>query len=127
VDLELVNNVLKEDLVKFLKLIQYLIDNFLLKKKNKFIKQKLLKEYYKPIEFSELLKKSLFKNHFINYKSRLSFSIQKNYNLFNLFKTLQRLICLVTLSVKVPNKKFNYSRFYLNKQLNKLTISNTLK
>lgn len=72
---------------------------------------------------------SLGRNHGIDPIDRLSYLSRDTYlnNLYFKWSTFQKLTCLISLSTKVPSKSYNYSRFFLNKQLNKLVISNTLK
>jgi hypothetical protein len=101
----------------------------MLKKKYNLNKQLVLK-YNENLNFSnKLLTKSFAENQFLNPLIRLSFLVKYDrlINLYNRFSSLQKLQCLISLSNKVPNKSYNYSRFFLNKQLNKLTIANTLK
>jgi hypothetical protein len=91
-------------------------------------KQILLKLNYVRKELKLLINKSLFRNHYNNYMFRLSFTIniylhsKKDY-----FLSLQKMFCPYTLSKKVPSRHFLFSRFYLNKKLNYLKISNTYK
>jgi hypothetical protein len=80
------------------------------------------------MELKNIIVKSLFRNHFIHYTHRLSLYISDNLENKNLFfKTYQKLICLYKLESKVPNKKFNFSRFFLNKKLHTLRITNVYK
>jgi hypothetical protein len=99
------------------------------KKKYSLHKQIIIKQGYKENYTENLLKKSLQQNHNLKPLDRLSYFCQdvENLSIWHYFSTYQHLQCLVSLSLKVNDKKFNYSRFFLNKQLNKLTISNTLK
>ena len=98
----------------------------LLKKKNFKKKQLLIRFFFKKIELKKTLKLSLLKNHYNHYEQILSFTFVKNkQNKFLFFKCRQKLICLHTLGKKVPSKKFQFSRFFLNKQLNFLKINNT--
>lgn len=96
-------------------------------KRQRFVlKQRILKFSFKKIELKLLIYKSLLKNHYNDYLFRLSFCI----NIFfidkkNYFKTLQKLVCPFTLEKRVPDKDYNYSRFFLNQNLNSLNISNT--
>lgn len=100
--------------------------------KRKFLKNKqiLLKLKFLNLEFLNLIKKSFFKNQYIYYIDRISINTKKYFffkkSLF-FFKSHQKLLCMITGINKVPNKHYNYSRFYLNKQMNQLTISNTIK
>lgn len=89
----------------------------------------LLKHNYKRLYLGTLLYKSLSKNQYIPAVDRLSYLAREDYvdNLYYKFSTFQKLTCLISLSVKVHHRKYQYSRFFLNKQLNKLSISNTLK
>lgn len=101
----------------------------MLKKKYHLHKQIILKNLI-TLEFSNtILKKSFQENQFLKPLDRISFFVNKDSidNLFTRFNTYQKLYCLVSLSPKVPNKSYSYSRFFLNKQLNKLTLANTLK
>ncbi len=76
-----------------------------------------------------LLNKSLQNNHNIEPLDRISYFSQEEYtdDLYFKWSTFQKLHCLITASPKVHNKSYHYSRFFLNKQLNKLVICNTLK
>jgi hypothetical protein len=98
----------------------------LLKRKKFKKKQILLKLNFLKKELKFLIHKSLLKNHQNHYIFRLSFTI----NLFffskkNYFWGLNKLICPFTLSKKVPDKKYFFSRFFLNTQFESLNISNT--
>ena len=100
--------------------------------KRKLLKHKqiILKLKFLKIEFLNLIKKSFFKNQYIHYINRISINTKKFFyskKSLYFFKTHQKLICMITNIGKVPNKHYNYSRFYLNKQMNQLTISNTIK
>lgn len=101
----------------------------LLKKKYNLQKQLILKHNFKKNYLHNLILKSLSLNHFITPLERISFFSQTWFveNLFHKFASFQKLHCLVSLSNKVPHRKYHYSRFFLNKQFEKLTISNTLK
>ena len=101
----------------------------MLKKKYNFQKQLLIKYNYKRIFIMQLLTGSLLKNHYVDPLNRLSFLAQNDYvdDLYYKYSTYQKLLCLISLCPKVHNKSYNYSRFFLNKQLEKLVISNTLK
>lgn len=91
-------------------------------------KQILLKLIYVKKELKLLMYKSLLRNHYNDYIFRLSFTINKFFHeKKDYFKTLQRMYCPYTLSKKVPSKHYLFSRFYLNKQLNYLKMSNTYK
>lgn len=100
----------------------------MLKKNYNLNKQIILKVEYKDKFILNLIDCSLQKNHFLKPIERISYFTRNHYNnFFSKFSSFQKLQCLITLSPKVHNKKFYYSRFFLNKQLNNLTISNTLK
>lgn len=101
----------------------------MLKKKYTLDKQIAIKINYCEIWLELLLTKSLAENHFLEPSIRLSFFLKttEHFNLFNFFASYQKLHCLITLSPKVPNKSFFYSRFFFNKQLNNLSCANTLK
>lgn len=101
----------------------------MLKKKYNLKKQIILKYNYLKGFFIKLINLSLSVNFSLNPLDRLSYLSQSETtdSLFYKFSTYQKLICLISLSHKVPNRKTNYSRFFLNKQLDKLVISNTLK
>lgn len=101
----------------------------MLKKKYNLNKQISLKVNYLETWLESLLTKSLEQNMFLNPTERISYSLKRadHFDFFNFFATYQKLHCLITLSPKVPNKKFYYSRFFFNKQLNYLTCANTLK
>lgn len=101
----------------------------MLKKRYNLQKQLYLKYNYKKLYLSSLLNASLSTNHYISPVDRLSYLAKEDYvdNLYFKFSTFQKLTCLISLSVKVHSKQYHYSRFFLNKQLNKLSISNTVK
>lgn len=94
-------------------------------------KQLLLKHNYKNQELQLKISKSLLKNHYNHYIFRLSFTFIKDDELLNdscrFFKTYQKLICPFTLGNKVPSHKFLFSRFYINKHINTLKMSNVFK
>ena len=101
----------------------------MLKKRYNLQKQLYLKHNYKSLFQEKLLNASLARNHNVEPADRLSFFAREDFvnNLYYKWSTYQKLTCLVSLSVKVPSRVYHYSRFFLNKQLNKLVISNTLK
>ena len=101
----------------------------MLKKKYNFQKQLFLKHNYRGLFFEKLLTASLAKNHQLEPAERLSFIGRPEHsgNRYFRFATFQKLTCLISLSGKVPSKGYQYARFFLNKQLNKLVCSNTLK
>ena len=101
----------------------------MLKKKNKLQKQLLIKYNYAQLFLENLLNSSLKKNHYLDPLNRISYLVNEDYvnNLFFKFSTYQKLLCPISLSHKVPNKSYMYSRFFLNKQLDKLVIANTFK
>ena len=101
----------------------------MLKKKYNLQKQLFLKHNFKKNFITLLIFKSLKLNHFIAPLERISFFSQSSSSddLFFKFFSFQKLHCLITLSTKVPQRRYHYSRFFLNKQLEKLVISNTLK
>ncbi len=100
----------------------------MLEKRKRFKQNQLiLKLLYIKRELKERILKSLKKNHFNHFEFRLSFTINFFTNKNQYFKTFQKLICPYSLSKRVPNKKFYYSRFFLNKKLNSFNISNVYK
>jgi hypothetical protein len=101
----------------------------MLKKKYNLYKQLFTKHNYRKKYLTLLLVKSLAHNHLLSPLNRISFLSQPDYfdNIFHKFSCFQKLHCLVTLSPKVSNREYFYSRFFLNKQLEKLVVSNTLK
>ncbi len=101
----------------------------MLKKRHQAFKQILFKTSYKNFFLKKLLASSLSTNQLTSpierighFQNRISFE-----NIYSRFCTYQKLYCLISFSNKVANKKFHYSRFFLNKQLNNLVVSNTLK
>lgn len=92
--------------------------------KNYQLKTKLL--FFKK-ELNQKIIMSLKRNHYNNYLFRLSFTFQSFFNKFDYYKTFQRLVCPYSLSKKVPNKHFYYSRFFLNKKLNTFNVNNTFQ
>lgn len=101
----------------------------MLKKNYQFQKQLILKYNYKQDFFWNLLVRSIAMNHYIEPITRISYLATNwtNTDRYRRFATYQKLQCLTTLSFKVPNKSFAFSRFFLNKQLDKLVFANTLK
>lgn len=101
----------------------------MLKKKQQSYRQVLLKVEYKNFFLKKLLALSLSANHFIPPVERIGHFQNKIFfdNIYSRLDSYQKLYCLISFSSKVPNKKFHYSRFFLNKQLNNLVISNTIK
>ena len=100
----------------------------MLEKRKRFKQNQLiLKLKFFKRELKEKIIKSLKKNHYNTPEFRLSFTINWLTNKTQYFKTQQKLVCLFSLSKKVPNKTFNYSRFFLNKKLNSFNINNTFK
>lgn len=101
----------------------------MLKKKYNLQKQLTLKVNYVNHFTFNLLLQSLAENHELSPLNRLSYFMKTldHFNFFFYFATYQKLHCLITMSPKVPNKRYLYSRFFFNKQLNYLTCANTLK
>ncbi len=101
----------------------------MLKKKYNLQKQMYIKHNYKKLYLTSLLYRSLRKNQYIPAVDRLSYLAKEDHvdNLYFKFCTFQKLTCLISLSAKVHHRKYQYSRFFLNKQLDKLSMSNTLK
>lgn len=101
----------------------------MLKKKYKLKNQLYIKVNYTKLYLVDLLSLSLKKNHFIDPLNRISYFGQEDFrdNMYYKFSTFQKLLCLNSLSPKVPNKAYLYSRFFLNKQVDKLFVSNTFK
>ena len=83
--------------------------------------------YYKVFIF-KLISNTFSKNFLLKPLDRLSYlaKLDNTNNLYFNFSTYHKLTCLISLSQKVPNKKCNYSRLFLNKQLDKLVISGGL-
>jgi hypothetical protein len=97
----------------------------MIEKRKKFKKNQIvLKLIFLKFELKKKIKKSLYKNHFNDYLFRLSFTINWLFFKNQYFKTFQKLVCPFSLSKRVPNKNFNYSRFFLNKKLNSFNINN---
>ena len=92
----------------------------------KFIQQ-YIKLIYLKKELLNLIKKSLLCNHFLKPQERLSHTLANELNKNNFFKTYQKLVCPHSLSKKVPDKSFMFSRFFLNKKLNTYYINNVFK
>ena len=100
----------------------------MLEKRKRFKQnQLLLKLKYLKYELKNLLWKSLKKNHFCHYTLRLSINWLWQTDKSFYFKTYQKLICPFSLSKRIPNKNFCYSRFFLNKKLNTFNINNVFK
>ena len=76
-----------------------------------------------------LLSTSFGNNHYILPIDRLSYFARPEtiYDLYYRFSTHLKLTCLVSLSNKVPSKQYRYSRFFFNKQLNKIVLSGVVK
>ena len=100
----------------------------MLEKRKRFKQnQLLLKLKYLKYELKNLLWKSLKKNHFCHYTLRLSINWLWQTDKSFYFKTHQKLKCPFSLSKRIPNKNFSYSRFFLNKKLNTFNINNVFK
>lgn len=100
----------------------------MLEKRKRFKQtQILLKLKFLKYELNQIINKSLKQNHFNNPLFRLSFTLNWQNNKSQYFRTYQRLICPFSLSKRVPNSKFSYSRFFLNKKLNSFNINNVYK
>lgn len=94
--------------------------------RNKHLNKKLIRYHYWYKSKNKLvLNKSFKKNFLVNYKSRISLSIQNRYtNSFHRFYFSQnKLQCFLHYSFSVPNKKVNVSRFFLTKGLERLMFS----
>lgn len=100
-----------------------------LKKKYNFNKQLILKYNKNKTFLTNILLSSLASNHYILPLDRLSYFARPEtiYDLYYRFCTYLKLTCLISLSNKVPNKQYRYSRFFLNKQLNKIVLSGVIK
>lgn len=101
----------------------------MLKKKYNFNKQLILKFNKSKGFLLELLLQSLSSNHYIEPLDRLSFLARAatKDDSYYYYNTYLKLLCLVSLSYKVPNKQFKYSRFFFNKQMSKLVLSGVVK
>lgn len=89
--------------------------------------QTILKLIYLNVELFKLIKKSLLSNHFLKPIVRLSFTVLEKLKKTNFFKTHQKLLCPHSLSKKVPDRSFLFSRFFLNKKFNSYYINNVFK
>lgn len=101
----------------------------LLKKKYNFNNVLILK-YNKNKDFLiNLITNSLSLNHSLKPIDRLSYFARKPEadSLHYKYSTFLKLTCFVSLSNKVPNKQYGYSRFFLNKQMSKLVLSGAVK
>jgi len=100
----------------------------LIKRKRFKQNQLFLKYYFKKIEIHSLITKSLWKNHYFNPLDRFACTVFfSTPSKLEFFPSYQKLICLQLLDKKVPSSKFLFSRFFLNKQLNSLKITNVTK
>lgn len=100
----------------------------MLEKRKRFKQNQLiLKLNFLKTELKRKIIKSLKKNHYNKPEFRLSFTLNWFTIKSEYFLTHQKLICPFSLSKRVPNKTFNYSRFFLNKKLNSFNINNTFK
>lgn len=100
----------------------------MLEKRKRFKKNQLiLKLVFIKNEIKSIINKSLKKNHFLPPLIRLSYNRTWYNSKEQFFKTYQKLICPFSLSKRVPNKHFWYSRFFLNKKLNNFYINNVYK
>jgi hypothetical protein len=84
---------------------------------------------WEPKLTDRLLKKAFATDEYASFENRAPYlmnfsSFRHDYNFFNSYYNS---ICLKTLSVKVPNSKYLYSRFFLNTLYNKATLSNILR
>lgn len=91
----------------------------------KIIKYKLWKTQY----LKNSLIQSFKENHFIKPIERVSFFIgldrQSKHYLF--YKSQNRSQCYLSYSLRVPSAKVQLSRFYLNRGVDKLFLSNYQK
>lgn len=100
----------------------------MLEKRKRFKQNQLvLKLNFLKNELKIKIIKSLKTNHYNNPEFRLSFTLNWFIKKIQYFSSHQKLICPFSLNKKVPNKSFNYSRFFLNKKLNSFNINNTFK
>lgn len=101
----------------------------MLKKKFKAQTQYILvSKYFKNYNFF-LINKSFSNNLSLKLLERIYYlsSSDSFYHNYQFFFTYYNTICLNSLSTKVPNKKYLFSRYFINNQYNKLTMSNILK
>jgi len=101
----------------------------MLKKSYRVKKQNLVKTNFIELELFQLIKDSLSRNNAMTPLDRISYNA-KTLSCFNpksYFSTYQKLLCFYTDNYKVTTRDYNYSRFFLNKQLNKILLSNTFK
>ena len=75
--------------------------------------QQYLKLVYLKNEIFNLIKKSLLSNHFLSPIIRLSYTLTEAFDKEKFFKTYQKLVCPHSLSKKVPDKTFLFSRFFM--------------
>ena len=101
----------------------------MLKKTYFFNKQIALKFNKKILYIYNLILTSFLLNHQLLPINRLSFLGKSNIvdNHFYRYSTHCKLVCPISLSYKVPNKNYQYSRFFFNKQMNKLVLSWVVK
>jgi len=98
----------------------------LIKRKRFKKNQVLLKLRYIKKELKFKIHKSLLKNHYNHYIFRLSFTINLFFfNKNNYFWSLNKLICPYSLCKRVPDRKYFFSRFFLNLNFESLNISNS--
>lgn len=101
----------------------------MLKKKFKIQTQQILSLNKVQNYQDNLLKKSLAHNLFLHYLQRISYLMKFDQfcHDYQFISSYYNLVCINSLSDKVPNKKYLFSRFFINNQYNKLNMSNVLK
>lgn len=96
-------------------------------KRNKAIFKKKIQyiRFYQNTLEKKLLN-SFQKNYKQNYKKRIAFFIKTYYKNRdkNFYRSQNKLFCNISYSHKVPSKKLNHSRFYLNKVSERLILFN---
>lgn len=99
----------------------------LVKKKKFLCKQIFIKKYFLANELLARIKLSLFNNLETNCKSRLLSGMLAREKTRKYYFTKERLQCLVTSKLKVPNKKLRISRFFLAKHADSLKLTKLTK
>ena len=116
------NNPLFVDLVKFLNIFLYYINQFVVRR-SKHINRGLIRyRLWARSTLSAKLSKSFSRNFFIKSSFRISFLIKSRH--FNsehkFYKSQNKLQCFLHYSFSVPSQRLRLSRFFLTKSVESL-------
>lgn len=92
------------------------------------MRERLRRIFFIKTELKFLIKKSLWKNNYVNYKtSYLANILKQQQEIWKYNIGRHRILCPINSSFKIPSKKFRLSRFSLNNEIKLNKLPNLLK